>query len=104
MRGAVTRRLARSKPSPPVACSLLICSSFCENGVVFTLMPVFFSKFGITGFGSSSSQLQQAQLAGGGEGILHDARAGGGDGAGGQRALEQHTAGEGPRRQQGFDR
>ena len=47
----------RSKPSPPVACSLLICSSFCENGVELTLMPVAFSKSGITGSGSSSSQL-----------------------------------------------
>src|ERR1700678_1561400 len=46
-----------SKPSPPVACSLLICSSFCENGVELTLMPVNFSKSGITGSGNSSSQL-----------------------------------------------
>src|SRR5271170_1732190 len=46
-----------SKPSPPVACSLLICSSFCENGVEVTLMPVSFSKSGITGSGNSSSQL-----------------------------------------------
>ena len=46
-----------SKPSPPVACSLLICSSFCENGVELTLMPVAFSKSGITGSGNSSSQL-----------------------------------------------
>ena len=47
----------RSKPAPLVACSLLICSSFCENGVGFTLMPVAFSKFGMTGLGNSSSQL-----------------------------------------------
>jgi len=36
---------------------LLICSSFCENGVRLTLMPVAFSKFGMTGLGGSSSQL-----------------------------------------------
>src|SRR5271170_7229930 len=46
-----------SNPAPPVACSLLICSSFCENGVELTLMPVSFSKSGITGSGNSSSQL-----------------------------------------------
>ena len=49
----------RSKPSPPVACSLLICSSFCENGVWFTLIPVAFSKFGITSPGNSSDQLSR---------------------------------------------
>ena len=49
----------RSKPSPPVACSLLICSSFCENGVWLTLMPVAFSKFGITGSGNSSDQMSR---------------------------------------------
>jgi len=48
----------RSKPSPPVAWSLLICSSFCENGVVVTLMPVAFSKFGITGSGYSSDHMR----------------------------------------------
>src|ERR1700735_255987 len=46
-----------AKTSPPVACSLLICSSFCEKGVELTLIPVSFSKSGITGSGNSSSQL-----------------------------------------------
>src|SRR5262245_30688320 len=48
----------RSKPSPPVACSLLICSSFCENGVEFTLMPLCLVKFGRTGSITSSAQLR----------------------------------------------
>src|SRR5262249_59637983 len=48
----------RSKPSPPVACSLLICSSFCENGVEFTLMPLCLVKFGRTGSITSSAQFR----------------------------------------------
>src|SRR6185312_4940123 len=48
----------RSKPSPSVACSLLICSSFCENGEEFTLMPLCFVKFGMTGSITSSAQLR----------------------------------------------
>jgi len=48
-----------SKPSPPVAWSLLICSSFCEKGVEFTLMPDFFSKPGSTGSGNSSDHMSR---------------------------------------------
>ncbi len=82
----------RSKPSPPVACSLLICSSFCENGVVVTLMPVAFSKSGISGLGSSSDQFSRLSAPEDDRASSHHERTQRRDAAERRRAGQQNAA------------